>query len=1213
MEHTMNSLPSLLRSLVRSDSPKSSRRPRRLREARRRRVPRRLCLEALEDRTVPTTVSVANVSLNEISNVSTLVAPGSGGLSSPRHLALGPDGNVYVESEGTNSVIRYSPSGQLLGTFVAAGSGGLSTPFGLAFGPDGNLYVDSNKNSAILEYSGSTGAFLRTFVAAGSGGFADPTAIVFGPDGNLYVSTSSTYSVDRFEGPTGPNPGSPLPAAGQSGAYFVAPQSGGLAGSRYLLFGPDGNLYVGNTNAVGPGNTVPSTTNLGVLEYNGSTGAFIKVFTNTPPGDGGFAFDQEGRFYVADNEPEGILRLDSQGNYIDTPVTSGAASASAFQPFGMVFNSQGALLVSNFGIGLVGSVVQYNSGVTVTLSAASTSPVTVQYTTSDGTAIAGTDYTAQTGTVTFAPGQTSRLIPLVTLWNATPPANDYFTVQLSNPSGATIANGSAVVTIVPPTLPQLTINNTSAIEGDQTAHYRGAAVWGTTTTDFNPVTIGPDGNLYTTSGAVGLAQNTILRYNGTTGAFMGIFATGPMNGPRTILFRNGYMYVACENTDQVLQFDATTGAYLGAFVPAGSGGISGPHGMTFGPDGNLYVSGRSSNNVIEYNGTTGALIRTFVAAGSGGLNLPQGIAFDPSGQYLYVASTGGPDEVLKYNAQTGAYVGPATSGLNWPTNVKFGTDGLMYVLDTGANRIERFTESGSYVDDYVPVGSADLSVWTWMNFGPNGDLYVSSRSSNQIYEFGTENEAFFTVSLSAPFAEPVTVNYATADGTALAGTNYTATSGTITFPPGVTTQTIRVPLLDSGSQTTSLSFTVTLSNPQLATLSQSQGTGTIAPSDAAAKFYVVNDATSSLGGTNTAYKYQPSGTQQAPFGLSLNDLDPRGVAANAAGTTEWVVDANKNVYVYSTGGTLLGSWAAGGLSSSAQLTGIATNGTDIWLVDSSADKVYKYAGAASLRSGSQTAASSFSLSVHGHSGNGNPQDLVTDGTSFWVVDGTAHMVFKYTLTGSLLGSWAIDPANTQPTGITINPNNVSDIWIVDNGTDKVYQYVGAASRTSGSQNAAATFALAPGDTNPQGIADPPPADMLLTPTPESALPDAPSVAPGNITSSTGADAMAGITSLARRDGVLALVLGESLPQPGAPSVDLTAPLDRPPPAADQALTPVGAFGEPQVPPRSSHAFRPAHSAVDLLDVLGNGETDAASALATDACFALLAADAPAGQ
>jgi hypothetical protein len=390
--------------------------------------------------------------------------------------------------------------------------------------------------------------------------------------------------------------------------------------------------------------------------------------------------------------------------------------------------------------------------------------------------------------------------------------------------------------------------------------------------------------------------------------------------------------------------------------------------------------------------------------------------------------------------------------------------------------------NGTYVDDYVPAGSGGMASALRMAFGPDGDLYVAAFTPSQIMRFGTENEALFTVTNTTPSTLPLTVNYATADGTAIAGRDYVGTNGsqTLTFAPGVTSETIRVPLLDDGAVQSGLNFTLTLSNPVAATLSRSQGTGTITDSDAAAKFYVVNDSTPTLGGTNTAYKYQASGTQQAPFGLSLNDLDPRGVAANAAGTTEWVVDANKNVYVYSPGGTLLGSWSAGGLSSSAQLTGIATNGTDIWLVDSSADKVYKYAGAASRLSGSQTAASSFSLSVHGHSGNGNPQDIVTDGTSFWVVDGTAHMVFKYTLTGALLGSWSIDPADTHPTGITINPNNVSDVWIVDNGTDKVYQYVGAAGRTSGSQNAAATFALAAGNTNPQGIADPPPADMLLS-------------------------------------------------------------------------------------------------------------------------------------
>ena len=46
------------------------------------------------------------------------------------------------------------------------------------------------------------------------------------------------------------------------------------------------------------------------------------------------------------------------------------------------------------------------------------------------------------------------------------------------------------------------------------------------------------------------------------------------------------------------------------------------------------------------------------------------------------------------------------------------------------------------------------------------------------------------------------------------------------------------------------------------------------------------------------------------------------------------------------------------------------------------------------------------------------------------------------------------------------------MWLVDNKTDKVFKYTGAASRLSGSQNAASSFNLAAGNTNPQGIADP---------------------------------------------------------------------------------------------------------------------------------------------
>jgi Ca2+-binding RTX toxin-like protein len=85
----------------------------------------------------------------------------------------------------------------------------------------------------------------------------------------------------------------------------------------------------------------------------------------------------------------------------------------------------------------------------------------------------------------------------------------------------------------------------------------------------------------------------------------------------------------------------------------------------------------------------------------------------------------------------------------------------------------------------------------------------------------------FTVSLSAASTQTVTVNYTTVNGTATAGTDYTATSGTLTFAPNQTSQTITLPILNDNLNEPNEIFTVTLSNPVNATISQAVGTGTI--------------------------------------------------------------------------------------------------------------------------------------------------------------------------------------------------------------------------------------------------------------------------------------------------------------------------------------------------------------------------------------------------
>jgi Calx-beta domain-containing protein len=80
----------------------------------------------------------------------------------------------------------------------------------------------------------------------------------------------------------------------------------------------------------------------------------------------------------------------------------------------------------------------------------------------------------------------------------------------------------------------------------------------------------------------------------------------------------------------------------------------------------------------------------------------------------------------------------------------------------------------------------------------------------------------------------VMVNYATADGTAVAGSDYVATSGTLTFAPGTTTQNITVLVNGDVVAEPNETFFVNLSSPVNATIADAQGVGTILNDDAPA-------------------------------------------------------------------------------------------------------------------------------------------------------------------------------------------------------------------------------------------------------------------------------------------------------------------------------------------------------------------------------------------
>jgi chitinase len=98
------------------------------------------------------------------------------------------------------------------------------------------------------------------------------------------------------------------------------------------------------------------------------------------------------------------------------------------------------------------SQVEGNSGMSnmafaVTLSKAATAPVTVNYATSNVTALAGSDYAAGSGTVTFAAGETTKTINVGVIGDTTVEPDETFTVTLSNPSGASLSRATATGTI----------------------------------------------------------------------------------------------------------------------------------------------------------------------------------------------------------------------------------------------------------------------------------------------------------------------------------------------------------------------------------------------------------------------------------------------------------------------------------------------------------------------------------------------------------------------------------------------------------------------------------------------------------------------------------------------------------------------------------------------------------------------------------------------
>jgi sugar lactone lactonase YvrE len=582
------------------------------------------------------TNSILNYDLPTGAISETFIVSQNLGLSGPRGLVFGPDGNLYVSSHDTNSVMRYNGmTGEFIDTFVAPGSGGLTGPTCLIFGADGNLYVSNGNSNNILRFNGTTGEFIDALVTAG-GELLEPRGLLFGPDGALYASSSGTNSILRFDITTGALLG-----------VFVSsdPQlNGGLAHPTGLAFGPDGNLYV----------TSFDTNSL--LLYNGTTGAFISTLVaddpatpNVDESNGlvepvGLAFGADGNLYVSGYSSSSVRRYDPAGMFLGVFVADNPGSPGINESGGLllapelIFGPDGALYVSSFGNH---RILRY-----------------------DGATGGFIDVFAPNrgGLTDIQGGQLANPVGMAIGPNGTLYVSSFNTNSIQNYD---VTTGAFIAPFV--------ADDPTTLDIDESG-----GLFGPTTLLFGPDANG-DGSadLYVGS----FNTNAVKRFDSATGAFIDDFVaddpatldvdeSGGLSGPAGLIIGpDGNFYVSSRLTNTVLLYDGATGAFIRAFVaddPATmdideSGGLQQPGGLTFDAAGNFYVSSSDTNQVLRYD-PMGQFLGVFVTDNpitqqvdeSGGLLSPRDLAFAPDGS-LFVASNG-TDNVLLYNGATGQFI-----------------------------------------------------------------------------------------------------------------------------------------------------------------------------------------------------------------------------------------------------------------------------------------------------------------------------------------------------------------------------------------------------------------------------------------------------------------------------------------------------------------------------------------------------------------------------
>ena len=434
---------------------------------------------------------------------------------------------------------------------------------------------------------------------------------------------------------------------------------------------------------------------------------------------------------------------------------------------------------------------------TVSLSPASSQQVTVEYATSGGTATSGTDFTAESGTLTFAANETTKTVSVATTDDSVDESDETFTLTLSSPANATLGDATATGTINDndESLPTVGVSDAGAAEGDAVA--------------------------FTVSLSEASSQQVTVEY-ATSG--------GTATSGTDFTAESGTLTFAANETSKTVSV-ATTDDSVDEEDEIFTLTLSSPANATLG-------DATATGTINDDDVATTSLTASFgdMPDSHTGREFTFGLAFSEEVELSYVtlrdtafAVTGGAVKTAQRQQQ----------GSNQAWDITVEPDGRGAVTITLPETTDCGASGAICTGDGRPLSHSLSSVVA----GPVSIPAVSVSDAS-----AAEGDAVaFTVSLSTASSQQVTVQYATSGGTATSGTDFTAESGTLTFAANETSKTVSVATTDDSVDEDDETFTLTLSSPANATLGDATATGTINDNDESLPTVGVSDASAAEG------------------------------------------------------------------------------------------------------------------------------------------------------------------------------------------------------------------------------------------------------------------------------------------------------------------------------------------------------------------------------